>query len=57
MSKMGKLHDDAHAALHRCWSAAVGTDKYNKNDWKLIERQIHAYCSGGCLVDTSAYTK
>lgn len=45
-----KTHDDAHAALHRLWSRAVGTAGYDKADWKLLERQLHAACKGGCLV-------
>ena len=44
-----KLRDDAHAALHRCWTKAVGTPGYNKDDWKLIERQLHTKCRCGCL--------
>lgn len=44
------LHDEAHGSLHRCWTAAVGTPEYNKNDWKTLERQIHRGCPSGCLV-------
>lgn len=28
--------------LHKLWTLAVGTDGYNKADWKELERRFHA---------------
>jgi hypothetical protein len=45
-----RLHDSAHAALSRCWTQAAARPGYHREDWILIERQLHASCDGGCLV-------
>lgn len=30
-----------HVKLHRMWSAAVGTPKYEKREWKALDAAIH----------------
>lgn len=41
-----RVHDEAVAAFHRLWSAAVGTPGYNKSDWIAVERRLHYGCRG-----------
>lgn len=31
---------EAHNALHRCWSKAVGTSGYDKADWKILDKAL-----------------
>ena len=31
---------EAHIALHRCWSRAVGTSDYDKADWKILDNAL-----------------
>lgn len=31
---------EAHAALHRLWTAAVGTEGYNKDDWRTVDNAL-----------------
>jgi hypothetical protein len=34
---------DAHAALHRCWTEAVGKPGYDKRDWMLIDNALSRF--------------
>ncbi len=31
---------DLHQLFHKLWTKAVGTDGYNKSEWKQLERMI-----------------
>ena len=35
--------NEAHTALHRCWSKAVGTADYNKADWIILDNALSSF--------------
>jgi len=37
-----KPHDYGDAILHRLWTKAVGTADYCKEEWKALEKLVHA---------------
>jgi hypothetical protein len=39
----------AHYALHTLWTKAVGTRKYDKRDWKALDKAISDLISTRCL--------
>lgn len=42
-------HYEAHIALHKAWTDAVGTEGYVKSSWMELARALHCRCRGGCL--------
>lgn len=44
------IYKEAHGALHRCWTKAVGTDDYHKADFRLLENALDRFaraCTDG----------
>jgi len=35
-----QLYMEAFAALHRCWTKAVGTRDYVKADWRILDQAV-----------------
>jgi len=47
---------EAHATLHRLWSAAVGTEGYDKEAWKTLDNALACFArdaSEKCGLDRS----
>ena len=34
---------EAHATLHRLWTAAVGKEDYNKAEWKALDNALSRF--------------
>lgn len=38
--ELGRFYREAFAALHRCWTKAVGTRDYVKADWRVLDKAV-----------------
>ena len=39
--ELRRFYNEAFAALHRCWTKAVGTRDYVKADWRILDAAIN----------------
>lgn len=44
----------AHLSLHRCWTNAVGTERYRKSDWMELERALFQF--GRAMAQSIGYS-
>jgi hypothetical protein len=40
VADLKRTYKEAHGALHRCWTNAVGTPDYHKPDFRLLENTL-----------------